>query len=44
MSLSRLLERESGYLDLSSSLCWRDTPDLPQSNESQLPTIDEEEL
>ena len=39
MSLSRLLERESGYLDLSSSLCWKDTSDLPQSTES---AIDEE--
>ena len=44
MSLSRLLERESGYLDLSSSLCWKDTSDLPQSTESPLPlpAIDEE--
>ena len=42
MSLSCLLERESGYLDLSSSLCWKDTSDLPQSTESPLPAIDEE--
>ena len=44
MSLSRQLERESGYLDLSSSLCWKDTSDLPQSNESHLPVFDEEGL
>ena len=42
MSLSRLLESESGYLDLSSSLCWKDTSDLTQSTESPLPAIDEE--
>ena len=42
VSLSRLLESESGYLDLSSSLCWKDTSDLPQSTESPLPAIDEE--
>ena len=44
MSLSRLLERESGYLDLSSSLCWKDTSDLPQSAESPLPAIDDPTL
>ena len=36
MGLSR------GYLDLYSSLCWKDTSDLPQSTESPLPAIDEE--
>ena len=39
MSLSRQLESESGYLDLSSSLCWKDTS---ESTESPLPAIDEE--
>ena len=34
MSLSRQLESDSGYLDLTS--------DLPQSTESPLPAIDEE--
>ena len=36
------VREESGYLDLSSSLCWKDTSDLPQSTESPLPAIDEE--
>ena len=27
LTLNHILERESGYLDLSSSFCWRDDPE-----------------
>ena len=42
---SGLLEKESGYLELSQSLCWKeDTSDLPLfSPSTALPVIEEEE-
>ena len=43
--LSGLLEKESGYLELSQSLCWKeDTSHLPLSSPSTaLPVIEEQE-
>ena len=42
---SGLLEKESGYLELSQSLCWKeDTSHLPFCSQSTaLPVIEEEE-
>ena len=42
---SGLLEKESGYLELSQSLCWKEnTSDLPLSSPSTaLPVIEEQE-
>ena len=44
-SIGGLLERESGYLELSQSLCWEeDTSDLPPSSPpTSLPVIEEKE-
>ena len=44
-SIGGLLERESGYLELSQSLCWKeDTSDLPLSSPpTSLPVIEEKE-
>ena len=41
---SSLLERESGYLELSQSLCWKEnTSDLPLSSPpTSLPVIEEQ--
>ena len=42
---SGLLEKESGYLELSQSLCWKkDTSDLPLSSPpTSLPVIEEQD-
>ena len=42
---SSLLERESGYLELSQSLCWKENiSDLPLSSPpTSLPVIEEQE-
>ena len=39
LKLSDMLERESGYLDLSTSFCWKNDSEVPFS--VPLPVIDE---
>ena len=39
LKLSHILERESGYLDLSTSFCWKNDSEEPLS--VSLPVIDE---
>ena len=39
LKLSDMLERESGYLDLSTSFCWKNDSEKPLS--VSLPVIDE---
>ena len=39
LKLSHILERESGYLDLSTSFCWKNHSEEPLS--VSLPVIDE---
>ena len=42
--LSGLLERESGYLDLSQSLCWKSGPEIPLSSDEAMKENGESKL